>query len=402
VSYGFALTRPLIFWHSQIQFPLYAPQTIRRELQVKSKPSRQKSLSITRPWGRTALMAVLILGILLITIEGLFHLDGIQRRFQLTSYGNYHYLFEVKWFQLERYVEEHGGVDVIFLGSSLVNSGIVPEKFTAAYTKKTGGETLRAFNFGIEGMTIQPNSVVAKILIESYQPQALIFGTEIRDYYSKNGVVVAERFLSNDWVRYRNGDFNLGGWLAEHSEAYPYYLAYRNWLTWKYYENFTTIMGRIDKMMPDGYDIEHAVNTFHTQPPDPNNAEDKEAIDFFADYEIDESRLDNLQDLLDLGETYGVEIIFIEMPVAPTFFGYFERGEDAHAEFVEVVSEVVEESGNIFIPAPLENLFPEKGRSDRVHLNKYGAPIFSRFLGEQLGEMHLQEGFSFTYEGGTD
>jgi hypothetical protein len=381
---------------------LYAPQTIHREFQVKSKIPREKSLSITRPWGRTALLALLMLAILLIAIEGIFHLEGIQRRFEFRSYGNYHYLFEVKWFQLERYVEEHGGVDVIFLGSSLVNAGIVPEKFTAAYTKETGEEGLRVFNFGIEGMTIQPNSVVAKLLIESYQPQALIFGTEIRDYYEKNGVEVAYRFLSNDWVPYRNGDFNLLGWLAEHSAAYPTYLAIRNWLTWKYIDNFNTIMKRTEKMMPDGYDIEHAVNTFHTQPPDPNNPEDKEAIDFFTDYEIAESRLGNLQELLDLGEEHGVEIIFIEMPVAPTFFGYFQDGEEAHTEFVEVVSTIVEEAGNLFIPAPSEDIFAVRDRSDRVHLNKYGAPKFSRFLGEQLGEIALQEGLTLTSEGGAD
>jgi len=369
---------------------------------VKSKTPREKSLAITRPWGRTALLAVLILAVLLIAIEGLFRLEGIQQRFELRSYGNYHYFFEIKWFQLERYVEEHGGVDVIFMGSSLVNAGIVPERFFQAYTKITGEENLRVFNFGIEGMTIQPNAVVAKLLIETYQPQVLIFGTEIRDYYSKNGVVVAERFLSNNWVRYRNGDFNLWGWLAEHSEAYPYYLATRNWLTWKYYDHFTTIMDRIDKMMPDGYDIEHAANTFHTQPPDPNNPEDKEVIDFFADYEIDESRLGNLQDFLDLGETYGVEIIFVEMPVAPTFFDYFQDGEDAHIEFVEVVSAIVTEAGKVFLPAPSEDLFAVRDRSDRVHLNKYGAPKFSRYLGEQLGEIALQEGFTLSGEGSAD
>jgi hypothetical protein len=191
---------------------------------VKTISSQSNSLSITRPWGRTVLQTLLILGILLIAIEGLFRLDAVQRRFQLTSLGNYHYLFEVKWFQLERYVEKHGGVDVIFLGSSLVNSGIVPEEFIQGYTENLAVESPRVFNFGIEGMTIQPNSVVAKILIETYHPQALIFGTEIRDYYAKNGVIVAERFLSNPWVRYRNGDFNFWGWLAEHSHAYPYYL----------------------------------------------------------------------------------------------------------------------------------------------------------------------------------
>jgi hypothetical protein len=364
--------------------------------------SHPKSLDITRPWGRTALYGLLLLVVLLLGIEGLFRLAPIQRRFQLKSQGNYHYLFETKWYQLGKYVEEHGGVDVIFLGSSLVNSGIDPAVFTEAYAEQTGEEGLRAFNFGIEGMTIEPNSVVAKILVETYHPKALIFGTEIRDYYAKNGVEVTERFLSNDWVRYRNGDFNLKGWLAEHSAAYPYYLAYRNWLTWKFYDNFTTITGRIDTMLPDGYEIEHAVNTFHTEMPDPSNPEDKEAMDFFADFNIAESRLDDLRSLIALGKENGVEVVFVEMPVSPTFFGYFQRGEEEHAHFVAVVSEIVKDSGNVFVPAPPEDLFPVKGRSDRVHLNKYGAPIFSEFLGEQLGELANQGVLSLSGQGGDD
>jgi hypothetical protein len=367
---------------------------------LKTTASQTKSLAITRPWGKTALYGLLLLAILLLAIEGLFHLRPIQRRFQLTSLGNYHYLFEVKWFQLERYVEEYGGVDVVFLGSSLMNAGVVPEEFIKAYAEKTGEEDLRVFNFGIEGMTIEPNAVVAKLLIESYHPQAIIFGTEIRDYYAKNGVVVAERFLSNEWVRYRNGDFNLKGWLAEHSIAYPYYLAVRNWLTWNHYDNFTTVMDRIDKMMPDGYDIEHAVNTIHTEMPDPNKPEDKEVIDFFADFKMAESRLENLRALIALGKEHGVEVLIVEMPVSPTFFGYFQRGEDEHIHFVKDVAEIVTGSGNIFLPAPPEDLFPVKGRSDRVHLNKYGAPIFSRYLGALLGELASQGALSLTSQGG--
>jgi hypothetical protein len=354
---------------------------------VTKNPSHHKSLQLTRPWGRTALYVLVLIAVILLGIEGLFRLEPIQRRFQLKSQGNYHYLFETKWYQLGKYVEEHGGVDVIFLGSSLMNSGVVPEKFIQAYAEKTGEEGLRVFNFGIEGMTIEPNAVVAKILMESYEPKAIVFGTEIRDYYAKNGVEVAERFLSNDWVRYRNGDFNLKGWLAEHSAAFPYYLAYRNWLTWKFYDNFTTIMDRIDSMMPDGYEIENAVNQFHTEMPDADKPEDKAVMDFFADFEMAESRLDDLRTLMALGEERGVEVVIVEMPVSPTFFGYFERGEEEHEDFTAVVSEVVSEAGKAFVSAPPEDIFPVKGRSDRVHLNKYGASIFSRHLGEALGEL---------------
>jgi hypothetical protein len=88
------------------------------------------------------------------------------------------------------------------------------------------------------------------------------------------------------------------------------------------------------------------------------------------------------------------------MPVAPTFWGYFQREEAEHEDFAAVVSDVIREAGNIFVPAPPEDLFPVRGRSDRVHLNKYGAPIFSRYLGEQLGELTNEGLLDLSGEGG--
>ena len=343
-----------------------------------------------------------ILGFTLVALEGLARTEFIQDKFQVASLGNYHYLFEVKWFQLERYVEKHGGVDVIFMGSSLVNSGIVPGEVNQAYVEMTGGEPLRIFNFGIEGMTIQPNSVVTELLIETYHPQAIIFGTEIRDYYAKNGVVVAERFLSDDWVQYRLGDFSVRGWMADNSTAYRYFLAYRNWMTWEFHDNHAIVLHRTAILKEDGYDVENRVATEHTLLPDPSNDEDREAIEFFAGFEIDDGRLENLQTIIDLGKEHGVTIIFLEMPVVPTFYGYFERGEEEHVQFIEVISEIITSNGNVLIPSPPEDIFPEDGRSDRVHLNKFGAPVYSQYLGVWLANLAENEGLILSNEGGIE
>lgn len=361
---------------------------------------KPQSLIIERPLGKTLIKALLILGVVLITLEGAARTDMVRKRFRIASLGNYHFQFEMKWFQLQRYVEKNGGVDVIFLGSSLVNAGIMPSEINQAYVEQTGEQPIRIFNFGIEGMTIQPNSVVAELLVETYHPKMIIFGTEIRDYYAKNGITVAEKFLSDPWVRFQTGNFSLQGWLAEHSSAYRYYLAYRNWMNWEFYQDHSDTVLRTSRMEADGHEIETQSNTFHTLPPDPdNNEEDREAIEFFADFEIDPSRLENLQSILDLGKEQGVFILFIEMPVSPTFFDYFERGEIEHTHFIKTVSEVVTSSGNIFILAPSEDIFPEDGRPDRVHLNEIGAPIFSRYLGERLAELLIAEDITFAENG---
>ena len=364
---------------------------------------RSKSFKLTRPLGRTLIKAVFILGLILFGLEGLARGGILQNELQVGSLGIHNYLFEIKWFQLEEYVEDNGGVDVIFMGSSLVNSGIVPEEVSEAYAEITGEPELRVFNFGIEGMTIQPNSVVAEILIETYHPKAIIFGTEIRDYYAKNGVVVAERFLSEPWVQYQRGEFNLGGWLTENSAFYRYYSLNSNWMTYEFHENLTTVLKRVEILGEDGYDKENRVSKDHDLPPDPeNNVEDREAIEFFADFEMDDGRLGNLQNMIDLGVEHGVTIIFVEMPVVPTFYGYFERGEEEHAHFLAVISEIITSNGNVLIPAPPESTFPKDGRSDRVHLNKHGAPVFSQYLGEVLAALSLNGEISLSIEGGAD
>jgi len=368
------------------------------------QPTREetptRSLKIERSLGSALWRGLLLLVILLAAAEGLARTSWVQQRLEVASLGNYHYQFEIKWFQLQRYVRAHDGVDVIFLGSSLVNSGIQPEEVNQAYVEASGGPALRIFNFGVEGLTVQPNSVVARLLVESFHPKTLIFGTEIRDYAANNGVETAEKFLSDPWVRYRMGEFNLRGWLAEHSAAARYFLAYRNWMTWDFAENHSQVIRRTNALTEDGYDVENRVADRDQLDVDPSNPEDAEALQIFAGFQIDEGRLENLRSLLDLQQETGVRVLVVEMPVTPQFYQFFEQGIAAHEEFLQVVSSEVEAGGGLFTPALTEDQLPENGRSDRVHLSKYGAAVFSRTLGAWLAELSTQQGIDLRQTGG--
>ena len=329
------------------------------------------------------LRAVLVVVVVLLAAEGLARILPNPPQ----SLGNYHYQFEIKWFQLERYVEKHGGVDVILLGSSLVNSGLDPDAINAALLY-TGQEPLRIFNFGVEGLTIEPNSFVAELLIETYHPKVLIFGTEIRDYAANNGVEVAGKFLSDPWVRYQQGEFSIRGWLTEHSAAYRVFLAYRNWMTWSFAEQRSTIVSRTDKLTDAGYDVENNTTDIANHPPDPADPEDAAAFETFAGFEYAPERTAMLESLLALGESSGPQIILLEMPVSPTFYGYFENGLDEHNDFVALVSQIAEENDVVFLHGFEENDLPPDSRSDRVHLNKIGAQYFSQEVGIWLSELY--------------
>ena len=369
-------------------------------MQTAKQEQRSPSLKIARPLGGVLWRAVLLRAVLLAVLEGAARTSWVQQRLKVASLGSYHYQFEIKWFQLQRYVQAHEGVDVIFLGSSLVNSGVQPEEVNRAFAAASGEPELRIFNFGVEGLTIQPNSVVAQILVESYHPKVIIFGTEIRDYAANNGVKTAERFLSDPWVRYRMGEFTLRGWLAEHSAATRYFLAYRNWMSWDFAANHSQVITRTRKLTADGYDVENRIADRTQLDVDPSNPEDAEALAVFAGFRIDEGRLANLQALLDLQQAAGVQVLVVEMPVTPQFYQLFERGMDAHDEFVQVVSAQVQAGGSLFYPALPEDQLPEDGRSDRVHLSKYGAAVFSRDIGNWLAGLSSQPGIDLRQTGG--
>jgi hypothetical protein len=351
---------------------------------------KSPSIQITRPFGGVLLRAVVVLIILLALLEGAARTSWVQNRLEVTSLGNYHYQFEIKWFHLQRYVDAHNGVDVLFLGSSLVNSGVKPEAVNQAWVEKTGLPPLRIFNFGVEGLTIEPNSVVAQLLIETYHPKLIVFGTEIRDYAANNGTETAEAFLSDPWVQYRLGVFSLRGWLAEHSSAYRYFLAYRNWMAWDFAENQSQVVNRTDMLTADGYDVENRVAEDPYHPPDPSDPEDAKVFATFAGFVMAESRLENLEALFKLGAETSTTILVVEMPVTPQFFDYFETGEQAHINFVETISDRVAAAGSYFLPALDESQLPENARSDRVHLSKFGATVFSEYLGFWLADLAEQ------------
>jgi hypothetical protein len=279
---------------------------------------------------------------------------------------------------------------VILLGSSLVNSGLDPDAINQSWSQQSGEEPLRIFNFGVEGMTIQPNSAVADMLIETYQPQVLIFGTEIRDYAANNGVEVAENFLADPWVQYQQGQFSLRGWLAEHSAAYRVFLTYRNWMTWTFAENRSITITRTAKLTEAGYDVENNTTDIAQTPPDPADPEDAAAFETFGGFEMSPERIEILKTLLSFDQQTDTQIILLELPVSPTFYGYFERGLAERDHFVEVVSGIAKENGVHFFEAIPEDDLPPDSRSDRVHLNAAGANYYSQVVGGWLADLQAQ------------
>ena len=309
------------------------------------------------------------------------------------SVGNNHYQFEFKWFRLQDYVKQNGGVDVIILGSSLVNTGIDPDMMREAFYKQTGVQ-LRIFNFGVEGLTAAPNSITAGILVERYDPALLIYVTEMREFVAGTGLDYETRFLADPWLRYELGDFNLPGWAVEHSAALQHYLPFRNWMRADFLETFPLYLKRYRDTTASGYELDRLIGVDIDATPDRNNPDDAKNFAAYQNYQIDPGRLGNLKSILDLRNRGETTILVVEMPVHPTFYA-FVGGETVHLQFQQTLKALVEASSGVFLPAESCDDIPLEGRSNRWHLNYLGAPIFSECLGQQLSILADQQNTSF-------
>lgn len=300
------------------------------------------------------------------------------------SLGNYHDQFEIKWFGLKRFVDRQGGLDLLILGNSMANTGVDPDVIAALYAAQTG-RPLRAYNFGVEGLTLHGNLALAGILLDEYHPDVLLYIADVRDLDASNLPSSETRFLADPWLRYRMGEWTLAGWLFDHSQALQRYLPYRNWVRADFPDTFYTYLYRSVTISDAGYE------------PD-TNAEilDAEALaemrhspactQYYAEIEIGAARLDELRALIALAEAHRARLIVAEMPVNPIVYECM-TGSVSHADFQQVMAETVTQAGGVFLPAYPE--LPVEAHVDMHHLNPDGAAAFSRQLALALLDIYL-------------
>jgi hypothetical protein len=327
---------------------------------------------------------------LAVVLELLARTPWLEKLSPYRSVGNFDYQFETKWFRLQDYVKSHGGVDIIVLGSSLVNTGVDPDIVAQMYYQQTGVHP-RIFNFGVEGMTIAPNSVIDRLLEQRYHPAMLIYITEMRDYIAGNGLEYETPFLNDPWMQFQTGNFNLFGWLVDHSSALQHYLPFRNWARTDFPQTIAFYIKRYHDTSASGYEPDIGIGVNINIPPNPDDPAEAQNFKDYGNYQIAASRLNNLKSILDLSKDQGTAVWVVEMPVHPTFYVYV-GGEAVHKQFQQTISSFVTTNGGTFLPAETcLGSIPLNGRSNRWHLNYIGAPYFSSCLGNQLAILVNQD-----------
>lgn len=336
------------------------------------------------PWLMIA-MLVLLVGI----AEWVTRSEAFQAPLTPPKMGSRHYQLGHKLALLDEEVKKNGPIDCIMMGSSMVDVGFNPDAFQDAYRQVTTRK-IRCFNFGIDAGSAASTSALMKILMEDFHPRFMIFGTDPRDYAVPSNDRDPAVILNTPWVRYRQGNFSLEGWLLENS----YFYRYRQHLSRLVHFRFEdTLWAETQLKFPiraNGFTPIATISTRVNEPPDPDDTSFE--VTYYSRIYSPYTMLDeNLVALKKIMAYNGPEtqVIVVEMPVSDGLYYFFENGKADYASYISRVADL----GSLHqIPfwqtEPLDSI-PADGWWDYSHLNVIGAEVFSAWLGRQVANLDL-------------
>ncbi len=326
-----------------------------------------RTLTLTWPFGRTVLLAALLLALAAGAAEGVARVPAVQTRLTLTSTDNPNPDFDQLLFELDQHVAQHGPLDCVVIGSSLATVGFSADEFSTAYAATGAGDPPNCFNFGLAALVAQQAGPLARLLVALYHPRWLIFATSARDF-SPNldlaGYTPENDLTRGAWVRYRLGEgFSLTGWLVDNSRAYRAALDVRRAL----------LAGPLSRAPLPSPDL--------TLPPDP--VQEDRLFGLLANYQPTAAGLAGLQQVLAL-QAEGASVYVVEMPVHPTYLAAFTHGAADLALFRTAVQQPTMAAGATFWSAELELSLSDGDFDDRHHLSAAGRSVFSSWLAGKL------------------
>jgi hypothetical protein len=297
--------------------------------------------------------------------------------------GSAHRQFEIQSDRLIKRAEAAGGIDCLFIGNSHILRAIDPAAIEAQYKEKTG-QSIRCQNFGLRGASVQLTGQLAAILSEKYHPKLIVLGLAMLDMDQSLAGKGDKNILKSPWMEYQSGKFSPEGFLIDHSYGYRYYLGFNN-----------TYFSTVQLTDADGaaFDGNIQANGFNPSPnifrPEELTAAAIEKIRAtYESIQMDDGTLQGLDQILALSRT-GVEILVVEMPVAPFVLELSPLIRENHARYIETLTAKTTEYNKIFWQTQGLALIPADGWSDHNHLNGAGADLFSRWLGDQIAQAVL-------------
>lgn len=277
------------------------------------------------------------------------------------------FLFDAKVYTLEQQVRRDGGIDCIFIGSSVTNSDIDPATVERIYNEQTG-KIIQCFNIGYPAMTIENADAFIKAVNTKFHPRLIVYTFLPRDL---TDVTYTVDFLEQSpWFKINS--FSLRSWLTNHSYAYRYFQ------TWRYLllpPNRTKRLSELTNLTEKGFQP-----TFDIREPYPEKINlSEESLLQLWETEGSRTRLEQL-----LTNSNNVRILLIEAPI------FHEPGSDSlwhtyETAYIPTVEQLARTAGVTFIRSQQVAIaIPREHWYDHLHFNYNGAQTFSEWLGTVL------------------
>ncbi len=184
--------------------------------------SSSGTLKVAKPVGKVFALAIIYSLLAVLITEGFVRLAITANLLAEPGIGTSNADLNIKIPLLDNLVKKSGGVDCIFIGSSMTNDDVNPEVFAQTYAELSGRK-VTCFNFAIARLNGEIAGWLSRILVERYHPNLLIYGTSARDYSQELG---NRALIEDSWFRYKLGKWNVAGWLKDNSMAFRLYLTF--------------------------------------------------------------------------------------------------------------------------------------------------------------------------------
>jgi hypothetical protein len=352
------------------------------------------SLNIHRPRTSVFVYGTILFLVLCILGELVARTSFGQAQIPYQAYGINHTQLELQLNNLDRFVREHGAPDCFIFGSSQAFREVDTEAFVQAY-QSASGETVSCYNFGITGSQMWTTALLSKILIPQYHPRLVIIGTSFLDYTEGREADINERFVNNDWLKYQTGQFTLGGWLTEHSYAWRALtlLSYAA----PYGMRYSEVLREAHKW--DG-EISDSGFALSNKPIDPSVPVEpgfvKNLLLEFGNFGVSERNLSALEETITFSQQAGAQVLLAEMTYHSALLELKNPKGNPRVDKEQILAFIKKINTRLtsiaadhkipFLEFDPTVSIPDTGWFDLYHLNRIGAEVFSRWLGEQAAQ----------------
>jgi hypothetical protein len=330
--------------------------------------SSNGTLKVTKPVGNILVLAIFFVLLLVLILEGSSRLAISARLLEEPGIGTSNADLNIKIPLLDNLVTKTGGVDCIFLGSSMTNDDVDPEIFAQTYAELSGRK-VTCFNFAIARLNGEIAGWLSRILVERYHPGLLIYGTSARDYSKELGNRV---LIEDSWFRYKLGQWNAAGWLKDNSMAFRFYLKF------------------LSDLNPDNKD--YAIHVRQNTSPYGHFELVKNVTSLEGESTVHEKILQQadfagVKRLTNLNGT-DVRVVVMEIPVHEKFLPVYVNDStgEYYTLFFDPLAKFLNRRGIPFIQTITGSRFTasEDGWADMKHLNIKGSARFSAWLAGEI------------------